>query len=44
MSDEQNNEHIKVNKSISEEKGMEFLKLMNQSEYNIIDQLKKTPR
>ena len=32
-----------VNKPVSDEKASEFLKLMKLSEYNMVDQLKKTP-
>jgi len=31
-----------VNKPMSEEKAIEFMKLMKHSEYNVVDQLKKT--
>jgi len=31
-----------VNKPMSEEKATEFMKLMKHSEYNVVDQLKKT--
>jgi len=34
---------IKVNKPVTEEETNEFLKLMKNSEYCIVDQLKKTP-
>jgi hypothetical protein len=31
-----------VNKPMNEEKAIEFMKLMKHSEYNVVDQLKKT--